>query len=305
MLLITGASGFLGTNVLYEALADGRDVVGTYHDKPIRSPHIRVVESDLSQIGAAEELLESFRPDWVLNCAALANVDVCEKDPDLALRINVDVPRLLAESCQKAEVRFVHISTDAVFDGQRGGYDEDDPAAPLNVYARTKLEGERAVFDKMLDALVVRTNFVGYSSDGQTGLAQWIIRELSAGKRIHGFSDVVFAPLVANDLARILFEMMDANLTGLYHVNGSTPVSKLDFGRKLARELELDETLIQPARVADAHLAAPRPLNLWLSSRRVEADLGKTMPTIDETISKIGELGRSNYPQRLQELTGN
>jgi dTDP-4-dehydrorhamnose reductase len=227
------------------------------------------------------------------------------KDPDLALRINVDVPRLLAEACQKAEVRFVHISTDAVFDGQRGGYDEDDPAAPLNVYARTKLEGEKAVFDKMLDALVVRTNFVGFSANGQTGLAQWIIRELSAGKRISGFSDVIIAPLVANDLARVLFQMMDANLNGLYHVAGSTPVSKLDFARKLARELELDETLIQPSRVADAHLTAPRPLNIWLSPRRVEADLGKSMPTIDESISTLGELARANHSERLKELTGN
>jgi dTDP-4-dehydrorhamnose reductase len=232
-------------------------------------------------------------------------VDLCEKDPDLALRINVDVPRMLAESCQKAEVRFLHISTDSVFDGTRGNYDEDDPAAPLNVYARTKLEGEKAVFDKMLDALVVRTNFVGFSADGQTGLAQWIIRDLSAGKRISGFSDVIFAPLVANDLARILFQMMDANLTGLYHVAGSTPVTKLDFARKLARELELDESLIQPARVADARLAAPRPLNTSLSSGRAETDLGTTMPSIDESIATLGELARSNYSERLKELTGN
>jgi dTDP-4-dehydrorhamnose reductase len=304
MLLITGASGFLGANVLSEALAGDRDVVGSYHETPLRSARVRVVETDLAQPGAADDIIESLRPDWVLNCAALANVDLCESDEDLAFRLNVDLPRLLAESCQKAGVRFLHVSTDSVFDGQRGGYEEDDPAAPLNVYARTKVEGERAVFDKMLDALVVRTNFVGYSADGKTGLAQWIIRELKEGKQISGFTDVIFAPLLANDLASIMFAMMDANLTGLYHLNGRTQLSKYDFALKLARELELDESLVQPARLADAHLSAPRPLNTSLSSKRAETDLGRSMPSIDESIRKVGTLARENYPKHLAQIIG-
>jgi dTDP-4-dehydrorhamnose reductase len=154
----------------------------------------------------------------------------------------------------------------------------------------------------MLDALIVRTNFVGFSADGKTGLAQWIIRELEGGKRISGFTDVIFAPLVANDLASIMFAMMDANLAGLYHLNGSTPLSKYDFARKLARELELDESLVQPSRLADANLSAPRPLNTSLSSKRAETDLGRSMPSIDETITKLGQLARQDYPKHLAEI---
>ncbi|HUQ18260.1 MAG TPA: SDR family oxidoreductase [Gemmatimonadaceae bacterium] len=304
MLLVTGASGFLGANVLSEALAHGREVVAAYYKTPIRNERVRSIEFDLTQPGAGDELIEEFAPEWVLNCAALANVDQCEGDPDLAFRLNVDLPRLLAESCHKANVGFLHVSTDSVFDGQRGGYDEDDPAAPLNVYARTKLEGERAVFDKMLEALVVRTNFVGYSVSGKTGLVEWIIRELKPRKRISGFTDVVFAPLVANDLARIMFAMMDAKLKGLYHVNGSTPVTKFDFARKLARELDLDESLVNPARLADAKLEAPRPLNTSLSSKRVESDLGRQMPDIDETIRRLGELGPETCSRQLAQMVG-
>ncbi len=196
------------------------------------------------------------------------------------------------------------MSTDSVFDGQRGNYAEDDPAAPLNIYARTKLEGERAIFDEMLDALVVRTNFVGYAADATTGLVHWIVGELSAGKRISGFSDVIFTPLVINDLARVFFSMMDAKLTGLYHVGGASPVSKFDFAVKLARELGLDESLIQRACLADGQLGAPRPRNTSLTSARLEKDLGRPMPAIEDSITLLGTLS-SGYVDKLRALVGN
>jgi dTDP-4-dehydrorhamnose reductase len=304
MLLIVGASGFLGGNVLYEAHDSNREAVGVYHETPLRSPRVRSVEADLALPGAADEILESLKPDWVLNCAALANVDACEKDEDLARQMNVDLPRYLAKSCQDAKVKFLHVSTDSVFDGEKGDYNEEDLVAPVNVYAQTKVEGERAVFNEMIDALVVRTNFVGFSSDKSTGLAHWIIRELSAGKRISGFSDVVFSPLAANDLAQILFAMMDKELNGLYHVAASDSLTKLDFARQLARELELDESLIDEAHLSEANLTARRPLNTSLSSSRAEADLGRKMPSSRDTIAKLGKLFRDNYPQKLHELTG-
>ncbi len=303
-LVITGASGFLGATALFEARAQGRDVVASYHERPIRSPGVRTVRADLSRPGAANELLTSLRPAWVLNCAALADADACQRNPALARWLNVDLPRALAASCRERGVRLLHLSSDSVFDGQRGGYVEDDVPSPVNVYARTKLESEREVLDQMADALIVRTNFVGFSADGQTGLADWIVRDLSAGKRISGFADVVFTPLVANELARVLFEMMDMQLTGLYHVGGLRGVSKLEFATMLARELELDETLIQRARLDDARLEAPRPHNTSLCSSRLEAALGRRMASVEDTVAHLGKLRRTGYPAQLKSLLG-
>jgi dTDP-4-dehydrorhamnose reductase len=302
--LITGAGGFLGATVLFEGRAAGREVIASYHEKPVRGEGVRAKPADLSRPGAAYELLVSLRPAWVINCAGLANVDACEKNPALARELNVDLPRALAAACKEWNARLLHVSTDSVFDGERGGYTEADTPAPVNVYAQTKLEGESEVLEQLPDALVVRTNFVGFSAEGKTGLADWIIRDLSQGKRIPGFADVIFSPLVANDLARVLFEMMDHNLSGLFHVAGSSPVSKLEFAHMLARELELDEKLIQPARLADAHFEARRPKNTALNSGRVEAALGRRMASIEESIALLGEIRQSGYSQQVAALIG-
>jgi dTDP-4-dehydrorhamnose reductase len=304
VLLIAGASGFLGTNALLAALDEGRDVAGAFHNNPISHEGVRAVATDLSTADAASRVLESLEPEWVLNCAAMANVDACERNPEDAARINTEVPRALASACRKAGVSLLHISTDAVFDGHNGDYEETDEPVPVNVYGRTKLAGERAVLDALPDAVVARTNFFGLSAGAQTGLADWIIGELEAGRRICGFTDVIITPLLANDLARVLFAMIDARLTGLYHVGGQGPVSKFDFAVMLARNLGLDEALIQPARVADARLVAPRPRDISLCSSRLESAIGRSMPSVESSVARLGELRRGGYSERLNALIG-
>lgn len=304
MILIAGASGFLGTNALLAALDQGRDVACAFHNTPISQEGVRAVEMDLSTADGATRLLDCIEPDWVLNCAAMANVDACERDPEAATRINTEVPRALASACRKAGVRLVHISTDAVFDGADGDYEETDEAVPVNVYGRSKLAGERAVLEELPDALVARTNLVGLSAGGKTGIADWIIGELEAGRRICGFTDVIVTPLLANDLAALLFAMMDARLTGLYHVGGQGPLSKFDVAVRLARDLGLDEALIQPARVADARLTAPRPCKISLRSSRLESAIGRRMPPVESSVARLAELRRAGYAERLNSLIG-
>lgn len=304
MLLISGASGFLGANALLEAIDAGREVAGVFHETSVACEYARTMSVDLAAPGAAGDMLDAIRPDWVLNCAALADVDQCERDPDLARRINTDLPRALAAACSEAGVRLLHISTDSVFDGRRGNYEETDLPAPVNMYSRTKLEGERAVSEELPDALIVRTNFFGVSPGERTGLADWIIRQLAARHRIAGFTDVVFTPLLANELVRTMFGMMDSGMSGLYHLGGSSRLSKHDFALLLARSLELDDKLVKPAKLADAELGAPRPRNTSLCSSLVEAALGKPMPPVESSIALLGKLRHSGHAERLNALFG-
>src|SRR6185503_4672232 len=138
---------------------------------------------------AAKELVNRLQPEWVINCAGFANVDECERDPERAHLLNAELPRNLAAACAEAGVGLVHISTDSVFDGARGSYTEDDEPAPVNVYAQTKLEAERAVKEQFPDALILRTNFIGLSPSRSVGLADWISSRLESGERIQGFTD--------------------------------------------------------------------------------------------------------------------
>ena len=140
-ILITGASGLLGLNTALEAAGD-YEVFGQVHSHPLYTRTFQVIQADLLAPGAAERLLEQTRPDWVIHCAALANVDACETDPSLAAQTNIEVPRKLAQLVARGGARLLHVSTDAVFDGQQGDYTEDDAPNPLGVYAWTKLQAE-------------------------------------------------------------------------------------------------------------------------------------------------------------------
>lgn len=284
MLLVAGASGFLGCNLTLEALASARPVVGVVHRRSAAHTELECVTADLTSSSAARELLCRLRPAAVVNCAAFADVDACEGNPERARLLNVELPRSLAVACAELGVGLVHISTDSVFDGRRGSYAESDEPAPVNVYARSKLEGERAVQDAFPEALIVRTNFIGSSGRG-IGLADWVSSRLEAGERIDGFADVIFSPLLANELARVVLAAIDCRLQGLYHAAAVDACSKYDFVRRLAAALGVDGTLVNSARLADAKLKAPRPLNTALSSARLEAALGRKMPSVDDAIS--------------------
>ncbi|HYN80891.1 MAG TPA: SDR family oxidoreductase [Gemmatimonadaceae bacterium] len=300
MLLVAGASGFLGRNLTLEALASVRPVVGVVHHHPVDHIALESVSADLTTPTAARALLRRLRPATVVNCAAFADVDACEANPERARLVNVELPRSLAVTCAELGVGLVHISTDSVFDGTCGGYTESDKPAPVNVYARSKLEGERAVQDAFPEALIIRTNFIGASGRG-AGLADWVSSRLEAGERIGGFADVIFSPLLANELARVVLAAIDCGLQGLYHASAGDACSKYEFACRLAVALGVDTGLVKSARLADAKLPAPRPLNTSMSSARLEAALGRQMPSVDAAISGYVALRSAGFDSSLHE----
>jgi len=300
MLLVAGASGFLGRNLTLEALAAACHVVGVVHEQPVDDLSIETVTADLTSPSAAKALLERLRPATVVNCAAFADVDACEANPERARLLNFELPRSLAAACAELGVGLVHISTDSVFDGTRGGYTESDQPAPVNVYARSKLEGERAVQSSFPEALIVRTNFIGVSGRG-AGLADWVSSRLETGDRINGFDDVIFSPLLANELARVVLAAIDCGLQGLYHASATDACSKYDFACRLAVALGADSGLVKSARLADARLPAPRPLNTSMLPAQLEKALGRQMPTVDGAISGYVALRSAGFAGSLHE----
>ena len=150
-----------------EALASGRRGRRGRPSHTLEQPGLRGVTVDLTDPSAARELVDRLQPEWIINCAGFANVDECERDGERAELLNVELPRNLAAACAHAGVGLVHISTDSVFDGERGGYAEEDEPAPLNVYASSKLQGEQAVQAELPEALILRTNFIGIHSPAQ------------------------------------------------------------------------------------------------------------------------------------------
>jgi len=297
--LITGVSGLLGLNVALEAAAR-HDVVGVHRGR-IRSAPFETLESDLLRADAVERLLDSVRPDCVIHCAALADVDRCEVEPEQARELNTELPDMIARACRARSINLVHISTDAVFGGDGAGpYTEDDVPRPVNVYGATKLRGERAVLAAFPEAIVARVNFYGWSLSGDRSLAEFFINNLRAGNPVLGFTDVVFCPMLANQLARLVLEMVEKRLAGLFHVVGPEPMSKYEFGVAVARRWGLDAGRISPRSVAASDLAAPRTRNLHLSTHKLSTALGTPLPAFSTGLDEFYAQSLQGYPQMIR-----
>jgi dTDP-4-dehydrorhamnose reductase len=300
-ILVTGASGLLGLNLALEA-SQKHEVFGSVNKHEIRTTTFTVSQSDLTHPDAVGRLLDESQPDWVINCAALANLEACEASPALAQQLNSELPENLARYVARGGARLVHISTDAVFDGKNGDYSEEDKPHPLSVYARTKLAGEQAVLTNNPRAIVARVNLFGWSLTGKRSLAEWFFNNLSAGNPVMGFTDVYFCPLLANDLAKLIINMLEKGLQGLYHVVSSECTSKYMFGVRLARWFDLDPSLIKPTPVSQAGLIAQRSPNLSMRSDKLTKDLGETPPDLDSGLERFHDQHLNGYPQFIRNL---
>jgi dTDP-4-dehydrorhamnose reductase len=260
------------------------------------------VQADLLAPGAVQRLLDQTQPDWVIHCAALAIIDACEKDPQQARQLNTDVPRLLARHVARGGARLLHVSTDAVFDGERGSYTETDLPNPLSTYARTKLAGEQAVAEEDPKAIIARVNLFGWSISGRRSLVEFFINNLSAGKACMGFTDVFFCPMLANDLGLLFLEMLDSGLSGLFHAVGSECITKFEFGRRVAQTFGFDENLVIPTSVQDSGLQATRSPNLTLSTSKLSSALERPIPGFSTGLAKFYTHYLQGYPQVISGM---
>jgi dTDP-4-dehydrorhamnose reductase len=300
--LITGASGLLGLNLALEA-ARKHTVFGVVNSHSLRAETFTVIEADLLAPGAVEQVLAQSQPDWIVHCAALAIIDACERAPELAWRLNKELPEKLALAA-RGGARLLHVSTDAVFDGLRGDYTETDTPNPLSVYAQTKLAGELAVESANPEAIIARVNLFGWSLLGKRSLSEFFYNNLSAGTPVQGFTDIYFCPLLATHLGSLLLRMLAADLTGLYHAVSAACLTKYDFGVALADRFGLDAGLIAPVSVADSGLQAARSPYLTLRTDKLTAALGEPPPSWDAGLEELYQQHLAGYPDRLQRLAG-
>jgi len=298
-ILITGASGLLGINLAQETMTE-HEIVAVDRGKLVNAP-FRVLKSDLLEPGMVDVALDSVRPDWLINCAALADLDACEDNPELARRLNLNLPAQMAKACKARGVTFVHISTDAVFDGTNiGFYTEEDAPNPLSMYARTKLAGEQAVLAENPSAIVARVNFYGWSLSGRRSLAEFFHHNLTHNKSMSGFTDVLFCPMLVNHTARTLIKMLQKNLRGLYHLVGPQAMSKYQFGVEIARKFRLREGEISPKSINTSSLIAKRANNLCLSINKLCTDLDEVPPEFSTGLSEFYAQFEQGYPQKIR-----
>lgn len=293
MILVTGASGLLGASTAAAAGHRYGRAVGVSNRHPITIPNVTDVHVDLRQRGAGADVVCRHRPAWVIHCAAATNVDWCEAHAEESHRLNVEASRELAAAARGVGARFLYVSTDSVFDGKQGEYAEEDAPRPLNVYAATKLGGEVAVSEEAPNSLIVRTSIYGWNAQAKLSLAEWVLDRLKAGKEVPGFTDVVFSPLLAHDLATILLDMIERDLQGVFHVGARDACSKYEFAVRIAECFWLDAGLVRPSSIDVARLVANRPKNTSLNVARITRVLQRPMPSVREGLQRFRSLAEN------------
>lgn len=300
-ILVTGASGLLGLNFSY-FFHKKYDVFGVVNTTKLSGLPFKTIRCNLLTNSAAD-LLDEAKPDVILHCAAMANIDQCEKNPNEAEAINAVYPGLLAAQAAKREIKFLHISTDAVFDGENcgeNGYREDDPTNPISRYAETKLKGEEFVLESNPDALVARVNFYGWSIGGNRSLVEFFYNNLSAGNPVNGFSDVYFSTLYVHYLADILDELIGLDASGIYHVFSSEYQSKYKFGVSIAEKFGFDPALVQSVSWKDGGLAAKRSPNLIMNTEKLQKILGHNLPKQQDSLEYFYKDCQAGLRERIQ-----
>jgi len=299
-LLVTGASGLLGLNLCCVGAERSMDVIGMVHTRGLKGAPFEVIQGDLLAIDKSLSKIEALQPDAIIHCAAIADLNLAEKQPELTFQLNAEVPGRMAAAAANWGIPFVHISTDAVFDGEKGNYKESDPTNPLSVYARTKLAGEQAVQDANPDAVIARVVFFGWSLSGRRSLSEFFFNHLGAGKVVKGYTDTFFSPLYVEDLAEALLEMLDAKLAGIYHVVSPESISKYGFGVRIADKFGFDSRLITPIEAKSLDRGAQRSLNLTLNCDKLEKALDHQLQKVTEGIEAFYQGWLACYPKKLQ-----
>jgi dTDP-4-dehydrorhamnose reductase len=289
-ILITGASGLLGSNLALD-FSQQFEVWGVFKDHQLALPSVRMIGADLAEARTASMVIGKVKPDLVVHCAAATDIDRCQREPDWAMRLNRNMAAAVAKAAADYGAGLIHISTDAVFSSDQVPHREDDSPAPPNRYAESKLAGENAVLESHQSALVIRTNLFGWNHQpGKLSLAEWFLSNLDAGREVNGFADVMFSPILVNDLGGLLLNLWREGAAGVLHVAGADCISKFAFGRRLAAAFGFDPELVIRSRLDQSDLNAPRTKMLCLDCSKAEKILGRGMPRLETMLHRFSRL---------------
>ncbi|WP_455369389.1 dTDP-4-dehydrorhamnose reductase [[Eubacterium] cellulosolvens] len=288
-LLVTGASGLLGSKITKLAMQAGHKTYsGYFMHQPKNGEPVKI---DLKAHESVLKIIQDTDADIIIHCAALTNVDICEVNRDLAKTINVDGTKSVIRGANDSGSFLAYISTDYVFDGIKGNYTEEDETKPVNFYGNSKLLGEKAVTKESKDYLIARTSVVygDKPASGKTNFALWLIENLKANKEIKILTDQFSSPTLNTNAAKMILEACEKKLNGTYHMAGESRISRYDFAVRLADKLNLDKSLIKKARTEDMQWKAPRPRDSSLNTLKAQNTL-KTKPmSLDEALIILKE----------------
>ena len=287
--LVTGANGLLGQKIV-EDFAEDFEICGIgRRAKPsLEVKNFNYVVCDITNREQILELVRTFEPNFIINCAAYTNVDGSEDEKEQCWKINVVGVENLTNVSKRFGIHVVHISTDYVFDGVEGNYDEESRPKPLGYYGRTKLASENALISSGIDCAIVRTMVLyGIGIDLNHNFVTWIIEKLTNGESINIVDDQFGHPTLVDDLAKAILKIVDLKKTGIYNVAGSECMSRFELAQKIAEVFNLNSSLIHPIKTKDLNQKAPRPLNSSFDLNKSLKELGFQLSDVEKGLQTL------------------
>ena len=233
------------------------------------------------------DLIKNFNPDVVVSTAAHSSVDFCETDHKLANALHVDAINYIAKVCKQIDTKLIFLSTDAVFDGKSNmKYTENDVPNPVNYYGKTKLKAENIVLQSSKKNVVLRTAVI-YGWHKSSKFTNWILSSLYQNKVVDPFSDQYNTPTLVDDLAKSILNIIEMDISGLFHAVGNTCINRYEFALLLADKFDLEKNLVKPVTSSEKKQHAPRPFRTCLDASKLEKILNFKFCNLDDGISFI------------------
>jgi dTDP-4-dehydrorhamnose reductase len=275
--LIIGATGFLG-NKLINIFKENHEVIGTYN----KTKNEQYEFLDISDKKAVKLLIEKTTPDIIINTSHIPNANT-EEMKELAEKINSNGPKNLADVCNtyyeetgdidtKNKITLIHMSTDFIFDGEKGNYTEEDLPNPISHYGKTKLKGEQGVIKYQNHIILRVSTLYGYNKPTDKKFTNWIINSLKDGKEIKIINDQFTCPTLINDIGKAILKLLELNKIGIYNCVGSEKISRYKFAVKVAEIFGLNKTLIKSISMNDLKQNIIRPKNTTLDISKLKSE---------------------------------
>lgn len=284
--LVTGASGLLGSKLAHLLSESGHEVIAGYNTHPpIAGRPLHVNLANLEQI---EPAVKKTRPDMIIHTAAMTDVDLCEEKPALAKLINSEATGKIALAANALGALAVYVSTDYVFDGKTGRYREDNEPNPISEYGRTKLLGELLLKESGAPYLIARSSVIyGWARRHRPNFATWVLGKVKSNQPLKVVDDQFATPTLNLNLAEMIFELASKRVEGVLHLAGASRIDRYSFARRIAETFHCDPNLIEPVKSDQIVWKAKRPRDSSLNVDKAAKLLDRKPLRLDEALEQF------------------
>ena len=281
--LVTGSSGLIGSQIVKDLVEKKYDVFSCYH---LEKPKFGIpVHLDISEKSNVMDVFRTIKPDIVIHLAAITDVELCEQEIELAMRINAKSTEIITKESIKYNSFLAYVSTDYVFDGKKNLAIEETIPNPLNVYGKSKLEGENIINNLSSSHAIIRTSTPFGIHSKKKNFPLWIKENLESKNKISVVTDQYTSPTYVPNLSKMIIEVCVKKISGTIHLAGATRISRYDFAKMIANKFNLDEQLLKPIQMEQMNWFAKRPIDSSLNISKAKLILDNKPQEIEYSLN--------------------